>query len=285
MLFIVVSVAAGPPSRAQAPGAETGPGAEHHAAPAAAPPAPPAPTSPTKRNIAGPGDYSLRERLVNQIRKDPELAKETFGVVLVNGGAVFSGDIRSCALKTRVLRMAALQPGIINVTDEMEVPRGGVTDAALRDAIQALLADKSAAPAIRDLRIDVDDGVATLAGTVDTYPSRVRAEDIAGAVLGVRRISNHLIPADSPSGTDDQSLTTAIIKHLGNFQQFAYAADMQVATRDGIVTLTGRVALLQARQLAGALAALVGGVKGVDNRIELDVALILQRRTIVVPVK
>jgi osmotically-inducible protein OsmY len=296
LTFLVIVIVIGTvtlPARAQAPGAESGASAQHPAAPAATPPGPAAPaatppgaTGPaaaTRRNIAGPGDYALRERLIDQIRKDPELAQESFGLVLVNGGVVFSGKIRSYALKMRVLRIAAVQAGVINVTDEMEVPRGEVTDAALRDAVEAQLTDKNAAIGIRDLRVGVEDGVATVGGTVDTYATRVRAEAAAGTVLGVRRISNHLMPADAPSGTDDGSLTGAVVTYLKDFRQFAYAADLRVKTSGGIVTLTGRVPLLQARQLAAALTAMVGGVKGVDNRIDLDVALIVQHRTIVEP--
>src|SRR6266540_3106877 len=58
----------------------------------------PSPEAP-KRNIAGPGDYALRERIVRLIGRDPDLGKESFTVILVNGGAVFSGEIKSYALK------------------------------------------------------------------------------------------------------------------------------------------------------------------------------------------
>ncbi len=273
------------PARAQAPGAGSGAGANHPAAPTASPAAPAGTTAGQKRNIAGPGDYTLRERLVEQLRKDPELSQENFALYLVNGGAVFSGPIRSCALKSRALRLAAATAGIINVTDEMEVPRGEVTDAALRDAVETQLTDTRAALGIKDLRVSVEDGVATIGGTVDTYATRVHAEATAGTVLGVRRISNHLMPADAPSGADDRGLTDAVVKYLADFRQFAYAAELRVKASGGIVTLSGRVALLQARQLAAALTALVGGVKGVDNRIEIDLALVIQHRTIVEPAK
>src|SRR5256712_13370765 len=94
------------------------------AQPATAPgPAQAAPAAP-KRNIAGPGDYALREKIVHLIGRDPDLAQEAFTIVMVNGGAVYSGPIKTCALERRALMIAATLRGVVNVTDEMIVPRG-----------------------------------------------------------------------------------------------------------------------------------------------------------------
>src|SRR5881296_175086 len=106
----------------------------------AAQPAAPTPATP-KRNIGGPGDYALREKLVHQFGRDPELSKEQIVIVLVNGGVVFSGEIKSCALKKRALSLAATMRGVINVTDEMAVPRGEVADADLAKTVTSLLSD------------------------------------------------------------------------------------------------------------------------------------------------
>lgn len=261
---------------ARAPDAAPTPGTT---ATAAAAPAPP------RRNIGGPGDYALRERLVATISKDPELAKERSSLVLVNGGAVFSGTVTSCALKTRLLLVAATEIGIINITDETEVPRGSVDDVALGVAVENLLKDQAEPLGLRDLAVSVDDGAVTLAGTVKSYFDRVRAEGLAGSVLGVRRIANHLIPADAPAGADDEAITRALVGYLSDFRQYGFPADLKVKTEGGVVTLTGQVGLYLARQQAATLAALVGGVKSVNNRIEFDWSLNTGRRTIVQPVR
>ena len=53
-------------------------------------PTPAAPAQP-ERNIAGPGDYGLREKIVQLLGRDKDMTREKFRLILVNGGAVFSG--------------------------------------------------------------------------------------------------------------------------------------------------------------------------------------------------
>jgi osmotically-inducible protein OsmY len=224
----------------------------------------------TGRNIAGPGDYGLREGIVRLIRRDENLSKERFTVVMVNGGAVFSGPIKNCALEKKALTIAASTRGVINVTDEMTVPRGDVPDAELAKAVTSLLSDAAATLALNSLDVRVEDGVLTLQGTVMDLASRAQAEDIAGTVLGITRISNHLQPANAPSGADDPTLLTAVVAYLADFHNFGFPGEITVGVHQGIVTLKGKVAMYMARQQAALAASVVKGVARVDNRIKVD---------------
>src|SRR5712691_4232655 len=90
----VTMVRAGIPPAAPGSSAPPGPSAAPGSSAAPRPsPAPPA------RNIAGPGDYALREKLVGLLGRDPDLGHEKIMVVLVNGGVVFSGEVSTCALE------------------------------------------------------------------------------------------------------------------------------------------------------------------------------------------
>lgn len=225
-----------------------------------------------KRNIGGPGDYALREKIVQLIGRDPDLGRQTFTIILANGGAVFSGEIKTCALRKRALTIAALMRGVINVTDEMTVPRVDVPDSGLAKAVAALLGDASESLGLKDQDVKVEDGVLTLVGTVRDVAARGRAEDIAGTVLGIARISNRLVPAGAPAGSDDASLLKAVLAYLGDFRQFSFGGDITVRADQGVVTLKGRVGLYMARQQAAVVASLVKGVARVDNRIKVDPA-------------
>ncbi|MFQ5877566.1 MAG: BON domain-containing protein [Acidobacteriota bacterium] len=240
------------------------------AAGAAAEPPVAAREAPTRRNIAGPGDYVLREKLVRIIGRDPELARQKIRLVLVNGGAVFSGEIGSCALRMRALRLAAFIRGVINVTDAMSVPPADLSDRALRNAVSGVLADAAEELGLEDLEVGVEDTVATLSGGVRDYRARVRAEELAGTVLGITRISNHLMPADAPRGDDDASIARAVKAYLEDFRAYPHGAEIEVRVAEGVVTLSGRVGLHISRQQAAVLAALVGGVEGVDSRVRVD---------------
>jgi osmotically-inducible protein OsmY len=243
----------------------------------------PAPAAP-KRNIGGPGDYPLREKILHAINRDADLSKENFSVILVNGGVVFSGEIKSCALEKRALSLAATTRGVINVTDEMTVPRGGVADAELAKAVTSLLSDAAKDLDLKDLNVKVADGVLALEGTVKSVPLRGHAEDIAGTVLGVTRISNHLRPADAPAAHDDASLLYAEMSYLGDFHAFSFPADITIKVEKGVVTLKGKTSLFMGRQQAALVASLVNGVVRVDNRIKVD-ASVLPRTNRVRPEK
>lgn len=234
--------------------------------PAAAAPTPASP----KRNIAGPGDYLIRQKLMELYGRDAELGKEPFHLILVNGGAIFSGEIKNRAAARRALSIAATTRGIINVTDEMTVRRGDVPDPELAKAVTSVLSDAAQGLGLKDLDVKVDEGVLTLSGTVQDVGSRTRAEDVAGTVMGITRISNKLVPVGAPAGSDDASLAKAVVGYLSDFHQFAFGGDITVRAERGVVTLNGRVVLLMARQQAAVVASLVKGVSRVENLLKVD---------------
>jgi len=229
-------------------------------------PAPPAP----KRNIGGPGDFALREKIVHGLSRDPDLSKENFSVILVNGGVVYSGPVKNCALKRRALMLAATTRGVINVTDEMTVPRGDVADPELAKAVTSLLSDAAASLGLKALDVRVADGVLTLDGTVDSVVSRGHAEEIVGTVLGVTRISNHLRPANAPTAHDDASLLKSELDYLGDFHNYSFPGNITVKVEQGVVTLKGKTSMFMGRQQAALVASLVIGATRVDNRIQID---------------
>jgi osmotically-inducible protein OsmY len=278
VLGVAVAAAATAPPAKPAPspsGAAAKPEKPPAAAPSTAPAAPPAAEAapaPPVRNIGGPGDFPLRERLVQRITKDPDLAGFRPAVALVNGGVIFSGPAPSWTMRRRVRAIAGAMRGVINVTDQMTTPRGDIKDQDLVKGIAAALSERKDVLELKDLDVTVQDGVATLRGTVKNFAARVRGEEIAGTVLGAT-IVNRLRPANTPSGTDDASLRKALAGWLGDFRDYPYPGDLDVQVKDGIATLTGEVGLYLGRQQAGTMAALVGGVKGVDNRIKVDPSL------------
>ena len=261
ILVPALALLLGLPAAARAAGPPSPPAAS--AAPA------PAPAGP-KRNIAGPGDYAIRQKLMELFDRDAELGKEPFHLILVNGGAIFSGEIKNCAARKRALSIAATTRGVVHVTDDMTVRRGDVPDAELAKAAGAILGDAAESLALKNLDAKVEDGVLTLRGTVQDATARARAEDLAGTVMGITRISNQLVPAGAPAGTDDASLARAVVAFLSDFHQFAFGGEITVRANQGVVTLKGRVALYMARQQASVVASLVKGVSRVDNLLKVD---------------
>lgn len=74
------------------------------------------------------------------------------------------------------------------------------SDQALTDSVSARL---SGAPEIApyDLDVDVDEGIVTLDGTVQTESERMAAERIARSTAGVRGVTNEIDVEGSPPAT------------------------------------------------------------------------------------
>lgn len=129
------------------------------------------------------------------------------------------------------------------------------------------------------LNVDVEHGLATLTGTVANDISRELAEQVALGVDGIEAVDN-LIRVDpgvrprlmSIAAADsrlDDATVTAKVKSKLLWNTTTEGLDIGVETREGLVTLSGRSASAEARELAGKLATSTEGVERVDNAIQV----------------
>ncbi len=131
-----------------------------------------------------------------------------------------------------------------------------------------------------DLKVSVDDGKATLTGTVDEDVSKDLAKQIAMGVDGVKSVDNQIVvqagytvPAPAAASgrsygqaIDDATMTAAVkSKLLWSQSTEGFATD--VDTRNAQVTLKGTADSAAAKALAGRLAANTRGVGSVSNQL------------------
>jgi len=130
-----------------------------------------------------------------------------------------------------------------------------------------------------DIHTDVDSGVVTLTGMVESDVDRELAEEIASGIDGVVEIDNALevgmskgqhasAPSEEhrnfPTWFDDATTTAAVkSKLIGNSGTKGLQID--VDTREDVVTLSGSVDSDEQKQLAGQIARNTGDVKDVHN--------------------
>lgn len=128
-----------------------------------------------------------------------------------------------------------------------------------------------------DLKVSVDNGKATLSGTVEENVNKDLAKQIALGVKGVTEVDNQIVvQADyvAPPSTerrygevvDDTSITSAVKSKL-LWSKHTDGLTTDVDTRRGQVKLTGTADSAPARDLAGQLALNTRGVVSVDNQI------------------
>jgi hyperosmotically inducible protein len=143
-----------------------------------------------------------------------------------------------------------------------------VDDATITAGVKAALA---ADPDVKSFGIDVDtiEGVVALRGNVQTSAQKSETERLARTVGGVRGVRNeiHVGAGDSVGTHIDDAGITASVKTAFAADPEVKALSIDVDTRDGVVTLSGRVETASMRARAEDLARHTSGVKSVRNEL------------------
>lgn len=118
------------------------------------------------------------------------------------------------------------------------------------------------------VKVDVDDGVATLTGKVrDDEQSRI-AEDTAAATAGVNRVVNKLkVEGESKPGSDEWIALKIRSRLL--VKANVSLADTKTEVRDGVVYLTGTADNQAQKDLTEEYVKDIDGVRSVKNDIQV----------------
>ena len=162
------------------------------------------------------------------------------------------------------LLTAVLATGLTAFADSNAARRD---DSAIHADVAHRLQKKSE---LRDVRSSVQDGIATLAGTVDSYKAKLAAEKAARKadhVTGVR----DLIQVNAPS-VSDAELQEKIAKTLRYERSgFTNVFDAYlVGVKDGVVTIAGEAYSPYDKQLALEDVASTKGVKDVVDKVKVS---------------
>jgi hyperosmotically inducible protein len=175
----------------------------------------------TETGTTAPSDSDIENRIKSKLNDDPELRVANLDVdaSISDNEVKLSGTVATEGQRTRAVNLAKdAHPGIL-VTDKIDVkPRelsraeysdehaveersrarqyGDKIGDSLDDAwihskiVTKLIADPTTPE--RRINVDVDQGVVTLRGTVDSAAARSEAERIARETEGVKRVGNML---------------------------------------------------------------------------------------------
>ena len=126
-------------------------------------------------------------------------------------------------------------------------------------------------PSLRndDIAVGVRDGVVTLAGFVDSYADRWKAERVASKVKGVKAIANEIeVKLPSSSTRPDPEIARAAVDALS--WNISVPNDrIKVKVDKGWITLEGDVDWYYQKEAAERAVRYLTGVKGVYNLITL----------------
>jgi osmotically-inducible protein OsmY len=122
----------------------------------------------------------------------------------------------------------------------------------------------------KDLKIDVQNGIATLSGTVGLYEYKADADKRAHKVKGVTAVRNDIAVAGP--NVPDQQLQAKLVEKL-EYDQVGYGNvfdAISLGVQNGVATLGGHALNYVARDSALALISTYPGVKDVVDDIQVD---------------
>lgn len=129
--------------------------------------------------------------------------------------------------------------------------------------------------------VEVTDGVATITGTVDSEIERDLAVEIARGIEGIKEVREELLIEPVGNKKRDKSgfarrvedaTLTAKVKYRLFFNKHISSFDINVDSKNGVVTLNGTVDSGEKRDLAVKLAENTSGVDKVKDNLEVVAA-------------
>lgn len=120
-----------------------------------------------------------------------------------------------------------------------------------------------------DVGVEVNQGVVTLTGTVDSWAKRIAAQEAAHRVFGVLDVANDIqvrLP-DAPRRTDTD--LAAMIRLALEWDAFVPETRIRSTVSDGWVILEGDVDDWSQREDAERAVRNLAGVRGITNKIDI----------------
>jgi osmotically-inducible protein OsmY len=217
----------------------------------------PAAAAAANRDLA---DADVRAAIEDEFQGDRGVPFHTMNVEVAEGVATLTGTVDTLLARRRAVDLASAIKGVRSVVDRLQVDAAPRPDAELHQAIEAAMQADAAADAY-EVRVSVSGGVATLAGTVDSWQEKQIVSRVAESVEGVRDVRNQVTVAVPPARPD----TELEAEIRGRLRRDARVDDglVSVSVRDGLARLTGSVGSALEKGYAKGLAR-VPGVRAVD---------------------
>jgi len=210
----------------------------------------------------------LRDAVQDELRWEPRVDSAAIAVSADSGEVILRGTVGSLRERFEANKAAKRVYGVKKVDDQIQVKILGSRsreDADLRGAVLQALALNSEVPESVDA--SADNGVVTLTGSVAHQFEREEAEEVASKVIGVTSIDDQvtLLPP-GPSAHDVQHSIKKALERNAKLD----AADLDVQSSHGTITLTGVVDSWANHDTAIAAAWAAPGVTKVNDNIVVD---------------
>ncbi len=139
-------------------------------------------------------DEEIRAEIEDTLDWDPEIGSRDIAIAVRDGVVTLAGFVRSFGERARAEADATGVMGVVGLANAIEVRLplfGRKPDPQI--AREVIAGIQSEMPVLRDrIRARVTGGRVTLEGCVNSHDQRLRAEEVAGRVKGIRSIRNDI---------------------------------------------------------------------------------------------
>lgn len=216
-------------------------------------------------------DEQIKKAVVDMLYWDSRIDASDINVEVTGGEVTLRGTVPSYAVKETALFDAWKVPGVKKVNNNSFV-RFPSTAKTLSDSdIETNIAKQlgwNDSTRNENIHVKVKKGEVMLEGHVDAYWKMFRAQQITSDVMGVVDIENKLtvVPTETVA---DQVIATSIMNAIDRIYAVS-VDDVDVKVKDGIVTLSGKLATRVACDAALECAYNTFGVRNVKDRLHLE---------------
>jgi osmotically-inducible protein OsmY len=210
----------------------------------------------------------IREAVNAELKFDPLVNDADIHVVNVSGDVALNGTVPSYPQYLEAAAAAQRVSGVKSVHNHLEVvlPDADVRDdAMLTTAANNALAQNVIVP--DGVEATAEDGNLTLTGTVSYGSERAAAERAVSGLIGLRNVRNDI--EISYDVEDAVGVDLHVQEALGRSALVPDDSDVEVDTKDGIITLTGHVRTWAEHDAVLDAAGMARGV--IDVRDELQI--------------
>jgi osmotically-inducible protein OsmY len=220
----------------------------------------------TREELLMKTDTQLRQDVLDELEWEPSIDANEIGVAVHNGVVTLTGYVPSYAEKLAAERAAAHVSGVKAIAEEIEVKLPSSSKRTDSEIAEAVVNALKWNPVVKEaIKVKVEDGVVTLTGEVNWNYERDSAKRIVENLMGVRRLINLLRVRARPSVADVKEKIRKAFERAATLD----AAQIQVETHDGEVTLKGRVRSMAEYREAATAAWAGPGVTEVRNQLKI----------------
>lgn len=213
-------------------------------------------------------EEETKKRIVDHLYWDSRVDASDIKMDFEDSRVRLSGTVPSFSERRAAEDDAYAVEGVRNVENNIAVSHPSTltmpTDSEIRSNILNTLSWDSDIDAA-DVDVEVDAGVVTLTGSVDSYWKKQQAMEKTNSVLGVLQIFNKLTVVPSKTYID-QDIANEIMAALDR-NVYVNSDTIDVEVDKGVVTLSGTVPSHHAVRTAEQTASLTAGVVDVINNL------------------